>query len=179
MPPGVLALAVVLALAENGVPCFPCWPPAPGGGCSCVRGASCDRAAKHPVGFLCPTGLKDATTDPEALRRWWARPERRTGRPWNPAAALPPGLVVVDVDGPEGLAALQAGGWTLPATLTVLTGREGGAHHWYTCDPPLPSGAGPVAHVDIKGVGGYVMLPRAFTSRGARTGGSPGALTLT
>ncbi len=166
MPPGVLVAG--LALAEQGVPVFPCWPPAPGGGCSCVRGTACDRAAKHPVGFLVPGGLKDATTDPETLRRWWSRPERKTGRPWTVAAALPPGLVVVDVDGPDGLAGLQAGGFELPATLVSETGRQGGEHHWYSCDPPLPSGAGPVRHVDIKGHGGYVLAAPSVHVSGRR-----------
>ena len=118
-------LAAALALAERGVPVFPCWPP-DGAGCSCVRGASCDRPAKHPVGFLAPHGLHSATTDPEALRRWWARPERRTRRPWNVAAALPAGLVVVDLDAPEAAEALHAEGVTLPATLQAETGRPGG-----------------------------------------------------
>lgn len=160
-------LVSALDLAEHGVPVFPCWPP-DGAGCSCVRGASCDRPAKHPAGFMVPRGLKDATTDPETLTRWWSRPERKTRRPWNPAAALPPGLVVVDLDAPEAAEALHAEGFTLPATLTAETGRPGGLHCWYTCDPPLPSGDGPVPRVDIKGTGGYVMVPPSLHVSGRR-----------
>ena len=60
------------------------------------------------------------------------------------------GLVVVDVDGPEGEAALRKLGLALPPTLEVQTGR--GRHLYYT----VPDGAATktlAVHLDVRGAG--------------------------
>jgi len=97
-------LAAALGYAALGVPVYPVhWPrPIRGGAglaCSCPRGPSCDRPAKHP---LVRHGIHDATTNPAQLQRWWSR--------W-PAAnlGLATGIVfdALDVDGPAGLVALR------------------------------------------------------------------------
>lgn len=160
-------LTAALALAEHGVPVFPVWPP-DGAGCSCVRGAGCDRAAKHPVAFLAPNGLKSASTDLEAVRRWWARAEWRTGRPWNLGAAVPPWAVVVDLDGPGALEVVRAEGLALPATLTAETGRPGGLHLWYRTDRPIAPAVAVLPHVDIRGPGSYVVAPPSLHHTGRR-----------
>ena len=93
---------------------------------------------------------------------------------WGLATGTASGLVVIDVDGAEGrasLAALDREGFTLPATLTVTTGRtDGGEHRYYR----LPSGvdirndqSGKIgAHVDVRGTGGFVVCPPSVHASG-------------
>jgi hypothetical protein len=93
---------------------------------------------------------------------------------WGLATGKPSGLVVIDVDGAEGrasLADLERQGLTLPATLTVTTGRtDGGEHRYYR----LPSGidirndqSGKIgAHVDVRGTGGFVVCPPSIHASG-------------
>jgi hypothetical protein len=147
-----------LGYAARGIPVYPVhWPRRmPGGAslaCSCPRGPTCDRPAKHP---LVRHGIKQATTDPEVIGRWWSR--------W-PAAnlGLATGIVfdALDVDGPAGLAALRQLApmveLRLPGPL-VRTGG-GGWHAWFR-----PTGLGnrpprDLAHVDWRGRGGAVLAP--------------------
>jgi Bifunctional DNA primase/polymerase, N-terminal len=151
-------LEAALGYAARGIPVYPAhWPRPRSGGaslvCSCRRGPSCDRAAKHP---LLRHGVNDATTDPAQLGHWWRRwPQANLG--------LATGIIfdALDVDGPAGLAALRhlpgAVGLRLPGPV-VRTGG-GGWHHWFT-----PTGLGNrpprgLAHIDWRGRGGAVLAP--------------------
>jgi hypothetical protein len=119
-------LEATLDYAARGIPAYPVhWPrPTPSVSrlaCSCPRGPGCDRPAKHP---LVRHGVKQATTDPEVLGRWWHRwPQANVG--------LATGIIfdVLDIDGPAGLAALrrlqEAAGLRLPGSL-VATGAVAG-----------------------------------------------------
>jgi hypothetical protein len=158
-------LDAALGYAARGTPVYPVhWPrPIPGGAglaCSCRRGATCDRPAKHP---LVRHGLHDATCDPGQLERWWSRwPQANVG--------LATGVVfdALDIDGPEGLAALrqlqEAVGLRLPGPLVATGG--GGWHHWF-----CPTGLGnrpprDLTHVDWRGKGGCVLAPPSRHSSG-------------
>jgi hypothetical protein len=151
-------LEAALGYAARGIPVYPVhWPhPTPGGAslaCSCPHGLGCDRPAKHP---LVRHGVKEATTDPDRLGRWWRRwPQANLG--------LATGVVfdALDIDGPAGLAALgelqQAVGLRLPGPLVATGG--GGWHHWFR-----PTGLGNrppcgLIHVDWRGRGGCVLAP--------------------
>jgi hypothetical protein len=151
-------LYAALGYAARGIPVYPVhWPRfTPGGAslaCSCRRGPSCDRPAKHP---LVRHGVKQATTDPEVIGRWWSR--------WPGAnLGLATGVVfdALDIDGPAGLAALhqlqEAAG--LPPSRPLVATGGGGWHHWFT-----PTGLGNrpphgLAHVDWRGRGGCVLAP--------------------
>jgi hypothetical protein len=151
-------LEVALGYAARGIPVYPVhWPhPTPGGArlaCSCPRGPACDRPAKHP---LLRHGVKEATTDPDRIGRWWDRwPQANVG--------LATGICfdALDIDGPAGLTALHqlqgASGLRLPGPLVATGG--GGWHHWFT-----PTGLGNrpphgLAHVDWRGRGGCVLAP--------------------
>jgi hypothetical protein len=160
-------LDAVLGYAARGIPVYPVhWPrPTPGGaslGCSCPRGGSCDRPAKHP---LVRHGVKDATTNPAQLERWWQRwPQANLG--------LATGVIfdALDVDGLQGKAALRQHaptvGWRHPGP-RVATGG-GGWHYWYA-----PSGFGNrpprgLSHVDWRGLGGSVLAPPSRHASGGR-----------
>lgn len=110
-------------------------------------------------------GHLDATADPETVRRWWARwPEANIGVPTGERT----GLLVLDVDHPAGLDALEDEHGELPATRTHSTG-SGGMHLLYrypdtgerfgNSSGDLPDG------YDIRGEGGYIIAPRSRTQR--------------
>jgi hypothetical protein len=151
-------LEAALGYAARGIPVYPVhWPgPTPNRAslaCSCSRGAACDRPAKHP---LVRHGVRDATTDPIQLRRWWRRwPQANVG--------LATGICfdALDIDGPGGLAALHQLAGTVGLRLAgplVATGG-GGWHVWFR-----PTGLGNrpppgLTHVDWRGKGGCVLAP--------------------
>ncbi len=151
-------LDAALGYAARGIPVYPVrWPRCiPGGAslaCSCPRGPACDRPAKHP---LVRHGLKEATTSPTPLERWWSR--------W-PAAnlGLATGVVfdALDVDGPAGLVALRELARTTNLRLSGPLVRTGGGgwHCWFR-----PTGLGNrpprgLGHMDWRGRGGAVLAP--------------------
>jgi Bifunctional DNA primase/polymerase, N-terminal len=158
-------LEAALGYAARGIPVYPVhWPRrTPGGAslaCSCRRGPVCDRPAKHP---LVRHGVKEATTDPDRIGRWWRRwPQANLG--------LATGICfdVLDIDGPAGLAALRqlpgAAGLRLPGPLVATGG--GGWHRWFA-----PTGLGNrpprgLTHVDWRGKGGCVLAPPSRHSSG-------------
>jgi hypothetical protein len=151
-------LDAALGYAARGIPVYPVhWPhPIPGGAslaCSCRRGATCDRPAKHP---LPRHGLHDATTHAGQLERWWSRwPQANLG--------LATGIVfdALDIDGRVGLAALhefqEAAALRLRGPLVATGG--GGWHAWFA-----PTGLGNrpprgLDHVDWRGRSGCVLAP--------------------
>ncbi len=145
-----------LGYAKKSIPVFPC---KPGG--------------KEP---LTPHGFKDATTDPDRIRAWWSRwPEANIATPTGKRfGKIVVGgkifiLVVVDGDPRNGaydtLAELHEEGYELPLTFTVKTGG-GGFHHYLRCPEGVEirnsaSKLGP--GLDIRGEGGYVILPPSVT----------------
>ena len=151
-------LEAALGYAARGIPVYPVhWPRALPGrislACSCPRGPGCDRPAKHP---LVRYGVKEATTDPDRIGRWWQRwPQANVG--------LATGVCfdVLDIDGPDGLASLhefqEAAGLRLPGPLVATGG--GGWHAWFA-----PTGRGNrrprgLTQVDWRGRGGCVLAP--------------------
>jgi putative DNA primase/helicase len=105
-------------------------------------------------------GFKDATTDPEMIRRLWQNTNAKgIGIPTGSAI----GAFVVDIDpghgGAETLAALEAKYGALPATLTSFTGG-GGLHYFFRYVEGIRNSAGHVgAGIDIRGEGGYIVAP--------------------
>ena len=127
-------LSIALALAESGVPVFPCL------------------ASKAPA---CPTGFKAATDDPEAVRKLWHQHP-------GPLLGVPTGAVsgfdVLDIDPRhEGDLWLEAVRARLPATRTHAT-RSGGYHLLFRHHAGMKCSANHVAPgVDVRSGGGYVI----------------------
>jgi hypothetical protein len=103
-------------------------------------------------------GYKDATTDIVQVCEWWAKyPDANIGIATGAA-----GLVVIDPD-KEGDKAWRelAHRLMLPQTLMAYTG--GGGMHVYFVAPSSPrvgNSAGKLLpHVDVRGWGGYIVLP--------------------
>jgi hypothetical protein len=180
--PGRLQAAAI-GYAQRGIPVLPLhYPvavpsanPGPGPGpvawstrCSCRRGG-CDAIGKHPLGDLVPAGVHDATTDPARITAWWTA---------QPAANI--GLATghlfdaLDVDGPDGIAAIRAfanehglaAEHGLASTGPLVRTGSGGWHYWLA-----PTGLGNrdprgFDHVDWRGLGGYVVAPPSTHASG-------------
>jgi hypothetical protein len=160
-----------LGFASRGIPVLPLHYPLPhrndhqpvGGnrhpavvsGCSC-RDPGCGQPAKHPLGWLVPHGVKDATCNRARILAWWTR---------HPSANI--GLAtghrfdVLDVDGPTGAQAIQdlAAAHRLHSS-GPLVRTGGGGWHYYLAPTGLgnasPTG---LEQVDWRGRGGYVVAP--------------------
>lgn len=144
VPPGVLSAA--LSYAGRSWPVLPC-----------------RVADKTP---LTSHGVKDATTDPAVIRRWWARwPRANVG-----IATGSPGPDVLDVDVREdgsGFAALNElnrAGLTAGARLIART--PSGGLHAYFAGTGQGCGRLPELHLDFKARGGYVIAPPSVTADG-------------
>jgi bifunctional DNA primase/polymerase-like protein/AAA domain-containing protein/primase-like protein len=151
-------LTAALEYVAHGVRVFPVWGVTDDGGCRC-GGAECKNTGKHPLGRLAPNGFKDATTDEAQIREWWEQePNANIGTPTETR-------VVLDVDprhgGDKTLAALEGRYGALPVTALIFTGGGGRHYHFaMPADHAIPSSAGKLgAGLDIRGVGGYVLLP--------------------
>jgi len=160
-----------LHYAQLGFPVFPCHGIRADGRCTC-RQADCSRAGKHPV---TPHGLKDASVDPAQIGRWW---EHDPGANIGLALTEASGLMVIDIDGPEGEA--SAADLDLPPTLTQRTGR--GRHLFYRSPGGLVRNAvGVRPGIDIRGPGGYVIVAPSRHANGqgyAWEGPGPGEAAI-
>ncbi len=121
---------------------------------------------KEPLAALAPHGAKDASNDPETIRAWWgAAPTANVG------IAVPPGVVVLDIDPRNGgdatLAAFEQQHGPLPSSVECRTG--GGGRHLYF---RIPDGVRPRGKLgpglDVKGVGGYAVAPPSVHPGGGK-----------
>jgi putative DNA primase/helicase len=139
------------AYAGLGWPIIPCHSPDPSHptGCSCRR-SQCAQPAKHP---RTRNGHLDATVDPEQIGHWWRMwPNSNIG--CCPGRA---GLLVIDIDGPEGEAEAQRLGLLYKPTLTALTARGG---HLYFQHPGGTIGNRKLNGIlDVRADKGFVLLP--------------------
>mgnify|MGYP003375272060 CR=1 FL=1 len=160
-----------VAYAERGWRVFPVAWVRDDGACSCGD-ADCKSPAKHP---LTSHGLKDASSDAQQVARWWREKPRanigiRTG--------AESGLVVLDVDPPEGeeqLARIEAHHGPIPPTLTARSGK--GGQHFYFAHPGRPVSnrqdvlgertAKEMGAIDVRGDGGYIIAPPSRNAAGA------------
>jgi len=119
--------------------------------------------ACHPLGHnpLVKRGFYEATTDTNVIKSWWTRwPDASIGLRTGQES----GMFAIDVDprhhGDISLEMLEAEHGQLPETVESQTG--GGGRHLLFAWPgrPVPCSVGKVgAGIDIKGDGGYVILP--------------------
>src|SRR5574341_1459435 len=118
----------------------------------------CRKGDKDP---LTPHGFKDAVTDEATIRAWL---KRYPGCNWGMATGKVTGVWVVDIDDFDTWEMIQAEPFE---TATVETPR-GGRHYWfrYPEDVTIASGAGKLGPgVDIRGDGGYVIVPPSATQK--------------
>jgi putative DNA primase/helicase len=110
-------------------------------------------------------GFKDATTNPEAIKRLWRIPDHNIGVPTGVVS----GFWVLDIDpgGDDEIRRLEAAHGELPPTRTAITPR-GGRHLWFAYTGPIPSTAGKIApSIDVRADGAYVAVVPSITADGA------------
>jgi Bifunctional DNA primase/polymerase, N-terminal/Primase C terminal 2 (PriCT-2)/Family of unknown function (DUF5906) len=162
-------LDAALEYAQRGWKVFPLFYVLKDGGCSCRPrpGKPCKRIGKHP---MTKNGVQDATLDEAKIRQWWTEsPYANIGR-----ATGHGGLIVLDVDdasgkeGSQSLDALTDVHGALPETLVVKTG-SGGRHYYFSSIEEIKNSASKVGkHIDIRGHGGYVILPPSNHASGGK-----------
>ena len=126
----------------------------------CTCGQDCGRqAGKHPI---YKGGFHGATDDASQIKKCWGRhPNANIGRPTGN------GLMVVDTDGPEGLAALEAlvaVHGHLPPTAHVKTSR--GWHLYFSVPASRKIPCSSKDGLDVRGNGGYVVVPPSVHKSG-------------
>lgn len=170
---------VAVALGQIGLRCFGLWGVrqrftpagtelvcecAPGGGCDCKKG----QTGKHPrlAGWQ-----ERASADPLVLSLFAKRWPRA-----NVGVLTGEGVVVVDVDGEQGLKSLhtvQHELGALPETVRSRSGRLGpGYHLWFALRPgePVPRNSASTlgSGIDVRGSGGFVVAPGSLHKSGRR-----------
>jgi hypothetical protein len=149
--------------AAHGWPVVPLHTPRPQG-CSCGE-RGCGSPGKHP---RTRRGLHDATTDPNHVRRLWDRwPDANIGVTTGGTS----GLVVVDVDlpdGPASLAELEATHGTLPDTCEQRTGSGGRQLLFAHPSGTVGNRTRVVDGIDVRGDGGYIVVPPSRHATGDR-----------
>ena len=157
-----------LQYADEGFAVFPLHSIS-AGQCTCKAKKDCSSPGKHPHWGekTLRRGVKDATVDPKQIKAWWKHwPNANIGI----ATGRISGVVVIDIDGPDGeksLKKLQRQCEKLPKTLRAQTGK--GAHlffrsggHEYKNRTAIYPG------IDIRGDGGYVVAPPSAHIAGKR-----------
>lgn len=171
VPKAILQQA--LAWASHGNPVLPLHSTIMRNGklrCTCGD-TLCHSPAKHPIARLVPEGLKNATTDPAQINRWWQQAS------WaNLGVATGYKITVLDVDvgpdkhGDSTLAELESIHGELPLTQRVITG--GGGEHILFQTPKgivIRNSAGRLGkHLDMRDMGGYIVAPVSLHISGRR-----------
>lgn len=151
-------LKFALAYSAVGWPILPLHTAGQDGRCSCDN-SSCKHAGKHP---RTQHGLRDATTDPEIVRKWWLQwPQANIGLALKPA-----GLCALDIDPRNGgsMDAVEAYGG-VPSTLLQRTG--GGGIHLVLRIPTSARLPGKLTQgVDVKHDGYIVLEPSTHATGG-------------
>lgn len=142
-----------LQYAAKGKPVFPCVP-----------------GTKRP---LTRHGFKEATTDKGTIDSLWSKsPNANLAVPTGSVS----GLVVLDVDirkgidGKKSLEELVAAHEPLPTTVVVKTPQGGLHYHFIHPGGRVPCSTGKLGPgLDVRGDGGYVLLPPSKINEGAYT----------
>lgn len=143
----------------------PIWPMR-SGKCACGN-VDCRSPGKHPIGRLAPHGVEDASADPATIKRWKAAVHDLN---WAVATGPASGILVIDVDGPVGDAALGdlelKHGALPPAPWQTTGGGRGGRQLFfaYPSGRTIRNSAGVLGpKVDVRGAGGYCVVPPSVT----------------
>jgi hypothetical protein len=166
-------LQAALDLVECGMRVFPVHTVV-GGRCSCGD-ATCKDQGKHP---RVKAWQDVASSDPATVIDWWKRwPTANIGLATGAAS----GIVVLDVDGSEGaasLATLEAKYGAIGVTARSQTPRPGMhivfAHPGFHVGNSTGKRGGIAPGLDVRGDGGYIVVPPSLHLNGKRYASVPG-----
>lgn len=111
-----------------------------------------------------------ATTDPAVAHEWW----KGNNRLFNIGIVMGDRAGIIDIEtdnhgGPDGEDSLKAymekAGTDLPDTWMFKSG-SGGIHRLFRCETPVSSGVGILPGVDVRGNGGYAVVPPSIHPNG-------------
>lgn len=155
-------------------PVFPLhWPVNGDSGLVCSCGRDCASPAKHP---RTANGFKDASVDPEQVRQWWERwPLANVGTPTG-GEGNACGFDVIDIDGPEGIETFRAWHDGAPETVPPLAAlaftpgnrKRKAGRHYLTPARGTTNTTRALPGIDLRGLGGYILLPPSRGITGAR-----------
>lgn len=138
------------------------------GRCTCKKGKECDSPGKHPR--IAWTEFQERKATEEEIRQWWTRWPRASICVITGAVS---GIIVLDIDGPEGVRALKDGKYSVDATVISKTG--GGGWHYVYLHPggdcrnfASKIGATILPKVDFRGDGGLIIAPPSMHKSGNR-----------
>lgn len=131
----------------------------------CHRGLSVVPVGRDKRPLVAWARFQKAPADAEQVNEWWTRwPEANVGVVTGAVS----GIVVLDADGPEGLASLKALG--TPAT-TWLSKTARGWHQFFRYPEDgvtIRNSTGLRPGLDVRGDGGYVIVPPSLHASGRR-----------
>jgi hypothetical protein len=132
-----------------------------GGHCTCGHG-DCSSPGKHP---RCTGWQQAATTDPATITRLWQR------FPGTNIGVLTGDILALDSDarhgGADSLADLERQHGALPLTPHSHTGG-GGDHYLFRAESPVGNKVNVARGLDIRGVGGFIVVPPSLHGSGRR-----------
>lgn len=102
---------------------------------------------------------QDRQPTEDELRSWWNQTPNA-----NVGLAMGRGTFVVDVDGPEGHAALRANGIDLEYTDAPIVETGKGRHYYFSGE--APDRIGVLEKVDVRSHGGFVVAPPSVHASG-------------
>lgn len=152
-------LEEALRCVRRGWAVFPVWGMTPEGTCRCgsAHEKEPNQVGKHPLGFLVPHGVKDATKDEAVVRRWWTtHPDANLAV----ATGKPSGFDALDVDGEEGeatVAAFEKEHGAVPPTVEQISG-SGSRHICFAHLEGLKNGVKFAPGLDLRTSGGYIVV---------------------
>lgn len=131
----------------------------------------CKSPGKHP---LTAQGFKDASADPDEIAAWWRRwPAANIATPTGASGC---GFDVIDIDGVEGLETWRAWRANDPASIPPLVAlaftpgnrKRKAGRHWLTPAIGTANTARALPGIDLRGDGGYILLPPSQGITGPR-----------
>lgn len=125
------------------------------GSCTCGD-QNCSSPGKHPRGDLVPHGLKDATTNPEIIKKWFGQGQLSLPN-IGVVTGTVSGIFSLDIDGPDGEVFIF--GKEIPRTPSFRTGRGRQIIFKIPKGKTIRSKTGLVSEIDIRAEGAYIVLP--------------------
>jgi hypothetical protein len=131
----------------------------------------CKSPGKHPMTW---SGFKDASADLETVKAWWSEyPRANIGTPTGVSGC---GLDVIDIDGPEGMETWLAWRSASPESIPPLAAlaftpgnrKRKAGRHWLTPAVGTTNTTRALPGIDLRGDGGYILLPPSQGATGGR-----------